>query len=333
MLPRETYKLREWIDPTKINLKFLSGNRHPHAIQMLEENPEIIDWWYLCGNPYAIHLLEKRMKTHPEDIDWNQLLHNTGAIELVKTNPDKINYWKYISIHAYRNMKHIEEHLDSVTELVEMVEKINEERIHSAPYIPTLFVPTDNLSWSSLSYCSCAIHLLIKNKNKIDWQGLSSNSSPEAIRLLETHPEMIDWKMLSRNTNTEAIRILEENIEKIDWWYLSGNSAATSILEKYPEKIIWSKLCENRSKWAIQHLEETYKTHPHQISWIYLSQNPSIFTWNETYDYKQMKEQKQPLHEDLIRTIFHPDNLSKLAGWGIESGWDNDEEAEAEYEV
>ena len=329
MLPREPYKLREWIDPTKIDWKYLSGNRHPHAIQMLEDNPEKIDWWYLCGNPYAIHLLEKRMKTHPEDIDWNQLLYNSGAIELVEKNPDKINYWKYISIHALRNMKYIEEHLDSVTELVEMVEKINEERIHSTPYIPTLFVPTDNLSWSSLSYCSCAIHLLTKNKDKIDWHGLSSNSSPEAIRLLETHPERIEWSMLSRNTSPKSMRILEENFEKIDWWYLSENSKATSILEKYPEKIIWAKLCENRSKWAIQRLEEAYKVNPHhprEINWIYLSQNPSIFTWNETYDYTQMKEHKQPLHEDLIRTIFHPDNLSKLARLGIESGWDEEEE-------
>ena len=44
--------------------------------------------------------------------------------------------------------------------------------------------------------------------------------------------------------------------------------------------------------------------------------NPNIFT----YDYEQMKDTKNRLHEELIRNQFHPMNIDKFEGWGIESG-------------
>jgi hypothetical protein len=43
-----------------------------------------------------------------------------------------------------------------------------------------------------------------------------------------------------------------------------------------------------------------------------LSRNPSIFT----YDYDQMKENKNLLHEELMRNRFHPKNIEKFEDWG-----------------
>lgn len=316
LAPRETYKLRTWIDPTKLQWQYLSGNTHSHAIQMLKEHPENIDWWYLSSNPYAMHLLE----TEPERINWGQMSHNPRALHLVEQNPDKFNYWKYVSRWSYNNQMRgiIEEHLDSVAELVEMVTAINEQRMQ-IQQIP-MFVPSDNLDWSALSCGSRAMHLLERHPEKIDWQHLSSNSHPKALRLLEKHPEKIDWQNLSRNTNPDAIRMLEQHPEKIDWWYLSSNSAAKRLLEQYPEKIIWSYLCNNRSEWAMGWLE----THPEKINWIYLSGNPLIFTFNDTYDYEDMKESKRLLHQDLIQTMFHPNNLAKMNGWGFENAFEEE---------
>lgn len=50
-------KLRDWINPEKLNWKHLSGN--PNAIPMLEQNPEKISWDWLSRNPNAIHILEQ----------------------------------------------------------------------------------------------------------------------------------------------------------------------------------------------------------------------------------------------------------------------------------
>ena len=60
--------------------------------------------------------------------------------------------------------------------------------------------------------------------------------------------------------------------------------------------------------------------HPEKIHWDLLSANPSIFT----YDYDAMKAAKQPLHEQLIRTVFHPQNIRKFKDWGFETGWHED---------
>lgn len=291
---------------------------------MLEEHPENIDWWYLSGNPLAMHLLEKELQTHPEHIHWGQMFHNPRAIHLAEQYPDRINYWKYVSrwSYSYHMRRIIEEHLDSVAELIEMVTAINEQRmqIQQTP----MFVPSDNLDWSALSCGSRAMHLLERHPEKIDWQHLSANPHPRALRLLEQHPEKIDWQYLSRNTNPEAIRMLELNPEKIDWWSLSANPAAKRILEQYPEKIIWTYVCDNRSEWAMQWLE----THPEHITWIHLSGNPFIFTLNaDPYDYEQMKESKRLLHQDLIQTMFHPTNLAKMNGWGFDNGFEEEEES------
>ena len=313
-------KLRDWLDPANIVWKQFSGNTHYYAIQMLEENPENIDWWYLSGNPCAIHLLEKNI----DRIDWNQMSYNYRAMQLVEQYPDKIDYWTYVS--GISCMKKdliciIEEHLDSVAELVKMVTAINTERMRTHPFVPLLFVPRDNLNWSFLSFNSHAIHILEQHPEKIDWSHFSLNSHPRAIRMLEQHPENIDWSMLSRNSSPDAIRLLEQHPEKIDWWYLSTNTGAKRLLEQYPEKIDWSRLCQNKSEWAMQWLQ----TRPDKICWIYLSQNPYIFEFNDTYNYEEMKQSKLSLHEDLIRRMLHPDNLCKFAGWGIECGFDHEE--------
>ena len=46
---------------------------------------------------------------------------------------------------------------------------------------------------------------------KIDWDGLSKNPSPGAIKLLKQNPGNIDWSCLSLNTNPDAIELLKQN--------------------------------------------------------------------------------------------------------------------------
>jgi len=76
----------------------LSGN--PSAMQLLEKNPDKIDWYWLSGNPSegAIQLLEKNQdKIYWEALSQNQL---KSAIQLLEKNQDKI-YWEGLSQNSH----------------------------------------------------------------------------------------------------------------------------------------------------------------------------------------------------------------------------------------
>ena len=49
----------------------------PEAIQLLEKNPDKIDWFWLSSNPAAIQLL----KANPEKIDWAMFSSNPAIFE------------------------------------------------------------------------------------------------------------------------------------------------------------------------------------------------------------------------------------------------------------
>ena len=101
--------------------------------------------------------------------------------------------------------------------------------------------------------------------------------------------EKLDFKKLSLNPN--AIHLLEKNMDKIDWEELSKNPNAIDLLEKNIDKI---------------------------DDWYFLSQNPSIFT----YDYPKMqKDFYDSYGKELIETLHHPKNFDKFG----KHGWDLDE--------
>jgi hypothetical protein len=74
---------------------------------------------------------------------------------------------------------------------------------------------------------------------------------------------------------------------------LSANPNAWSLLQQYPDRIDWSKLCKHHDIFA--------------------------------YDYEQMKRSNHLLKEELAKRMFHPDNMDKFEGWGVECGFDNSE--------
>jgi len=70
-------------------------------------------------------------------------------------------------------------------------------------------------------------------------------------------------------------------------------------LEEYPDNINWSNLSRNPA--AIHLLKEN----PDKICWEFISENPEIFE----YDYARMT---RPFTEELIATVYHPDNFKRL---------------------
>ena len=74
--------------------------RKSNAIELLEANPEMIDWSSLSLNKNAINLSEE----NPENIDWDNLSNNKNAIHLLEANPEKINW---INLSENKNAIHL----------------------------------------------------------------------------------------------------------------------------------------------------------------------------------------------------------------------------------
>jgi hypothetical protein len=81
---------------------------------------------------------------------------------------------------------------------------------------------------------------------------------------------------------------LEKNLDKIDWKILSGNPSAIHLLEKNLDK----------------------------IDWCILSSNPNIFKVN--YEYLNQYSLCMGINAEILSERFHPDNILKFNGWGIE---------------
>ena len=214
-----------------------------------------------------------------EKLDWDYLSLNPNAIELLKANPDKIN-WDVISKNPS----------PSVIELLKENphEEIDWEQLSANPNaIELLKANYDNIFWPNLSANtnSEAIELLKKNHyEEIDWALLSSNPNPKAIELLKENPDYIYWKYLSENPNNEAIELLKANPNEIDWYYLSKNPnpEAIELLKKNLDKINWFDFLGNPS--AIEFLKEN----PKEIDWHALSVNPAAI--------KLLKENKTKIN-------------------------------------
>lgn len=95
--------------------QFLSAN--PHAIELLKDNYERINWKYLCRNPSneAMRLISENINK----IDWEQLSANPHpyAIKLLNESKEKI-YWYHISSNS-----------GAIEIIKENIEKINLPRL------------------------------------------------------------------------------------------------------------------------------------------------------------------------------------------------------------
>jgi ribosomal protein L24E len=144
----------------------------------LEQNPNKIDWSYLCNNvnPNAIHLLERNL----EKIDWYKLSENPNAIHLLEQNLDKV-HWDILSM--------------------------NPNAIHLLEQNP------DKIAWYFLSHNTNAIHLLKENPDEINWTHLSCRPS-----IFEYDYEAMRLRMKIIAEDLMADRFHPRNFEKWIGW-------------------------------------------------------------------------------------------------------------------
>lgn len=262
-----------------INTNLISRlSANPNAVQWLENNIEVINWFYLSKNPNALHLLTK----NPDKINWYMFSKNSAneAIDLLINNPHKIYY-------------------DALC-------------LNTNPLAYNLLIQhPSKIDWNLLSLNSAnyAIELLINNPHKINWQYFSSNANPRAYDFLKKNAYNIDYSFLNLNPN--AVNWLNENPDFIDWQMLSRNDNAIELIEKNHHKISWNDLGKNLNG---IHLYE-YMTF-HEILHLndnYL-ENPSIFE----YDYKKIKERISKFKEELIQKVWSPSNVIKWVEQGFD---------------
>jgi hypothetical protein len=263
-------KLRDWIDPNKLDWCELS--RNPNAIRLIEKElndtkqPTYIEyfynllinrteikrkrerilWLFLCFNPNAIPIIEKNLDKLDKKC-WEMLSKNDNAIDLLKKNMSKISWSRLFWNRNPRKFEIIKENIKLVLNNELLLYYLLTDK--SKEVVDILKQYPDYINWSFISSNPYAIDLLKENQKKICWFNLSRNPSPEAIKLLEQNPENIDWWQLSLNSSPEAIKLLKENPENINWDWFSSNSnpEAIKLLKENPENIHWNSLLINKN--------------------------------------------------------------------------------------
>ena len=257
-----------------------------NAIHILESQPsDKIDWYYLAGNPMAVHILE-RNKDKLCKICWMVLSRNPNAISMIENNQDKVD-WSEVSLNP--NASHL---------LKQNKDKIDWDNVSMNPgAIELIEENMDKTNWEYLSMNPSAIHLIKANLDKADWSNLSKN--PAAIEILEQNQSKIDFVGLAENPN--AVHLIKANLHKLSWYawqVLSKNPNAIDILREHKHHINWAWLSDNPN--AIPLLEEKYDEI--YIKSVFLLKNPSIFI----YDYEQMRRNMSIIFEDLMKAALKP---------------------------
>jgi hypothetical protein len=181
------------------------------------------------------------------------------------------------------------------------------EQRNMIPYKLRDWIDQDKLCWIYLCRNPNAGQLLEQNIDQIDWENLSSNSSPRAIRILEQH---ILHPLHSLHS------------DKINWSYLSSNPGAVDLLKKHQANVHWRELAGNPCPRAIHLLEhyvtyrpkETYKPEYSREVWDILSENPSAIHILEAnpdkIDWYGLSENPRAIH--LLEK-----NLDKIDWFGL----------------
>ena len=204
-------------------LAWTSLSKNQHALDLLELNPDKIEWLIFLTQPSsdklvkiiennlnridenAIYMLSRRndtmhiLENNPHLIDWILLSSNQYAIDILEKNIDKI-CWHSFSCNPHpRAIELLEKNIDNIIwsnifeneneKIIELVDKYYDRIINF-------------IDIQKVSSCSTAINVILKNIDKIDWDELSYNPHPKAIELLEKNIDKINWYYFTYNKNT-----------------------------------------------------------------------------------------------------------------------------------
>jgi len=281
VLPK--YKFLDWIDGEMIEWTFLSANPHPHAITLLKQNYDKIDWFSISKNHNAGEIILNHLNNNINsinDINWYQLCENTSdrAMDIIEKDPINKIYMHLAKNSNNRAVCMVKEHLKDL----EIIHKENDELGYDGYLNESQY--DDIYERLNTNPNDNAIDMLIKNPDYIYYDGLSCNSNDKAIKLLLNNVEHIDWNLLSKNSNDGAIDMLIANPDKINWDLLSENSndRAIDLLIANPDRINWNNISDNTNIRVMELLRKHIDSIPkveNNIYWLWpcLFVNPNIF--------------------------------------------------------
>ena len=137
----------------------------------------MINWSYLSRNPHALNLLE----ANPDKIDWEMLSTNPSAIHLLEANPDKIDLW-WLSYNP--NGLHL---------LEQMIRDINLNQLYLDIDLDQLYLGIDlEYIFSNPSTIRIVKTLLELYPDRINWYLLSSNPSIFEVNMKQYKIDITD---------------------------------------------------------------------------------------------------------------------------------------------
>ena len=285
-----------------------------------------IDWIEISGNesPEAIRLLEE----YPENRNWYRMSANSLATDLLKENPDKINYTLMSMNYCPEAIRILQRHRSA----------------------------TDVVMMPLLSYNPFAVDWLLE-MGQIQWPYICRNPSKQAKRFIETrlntpspytaeYPRMPNMHYLELNLSSWAPILWEtyypkgaypEMYEKQPTWKnMSANPYfAELLLTKYPEHISWTHFSINPNPLAVHYLLLNPKKidlyfaeanpHPAMVQYVLKHGAERIdFSRNTCplalhylapviYDYDAMRESRASLNAEIIGVALSPEYLANLS--------------------
>ena len=296
--------------PDKIDGYELSLNPLPEAMDLLSKYPEKINWDNLLTNPSpkAVDLVLNEINktiSKIDDLDFLSANTNSKAIAFLRNNPTKIN-WMILSKNPSS---------DAISLLCKNRDKIDWEELATNSSAEAMTLLCTYPSWfyddwvlrelnkNPSPYVIPLLRELVDiNRDKIEWDFLSKNTSSEAISLLRENSKEIDWIFLSENPSNDAVALLRKNPEKINWNLLSGNPSAIALLRENLDKINWINLSKNPSYEAINLLRE----YPDKIYWNFLYSNPYGYPLYTNLDKRSMKQGIYYFKEESIKNFLNP---------------------------
>lgn len=295
------YKLRDWVDPSKITFDTLSMNTHPAAIVLLEQKLESAWWPWISENPQAMQII----KANPSKVIYGALAKNPHpeAVEMIKEifeeSPNSVNFTNLSKNKSQRAIDFLMKNPDRACWI----------NLMKNPTVTFRDLANANVTIEDLVY-------LAANPNMIDIVRQNMN---EFLQISDNEQKKMFWFYLSQNP--AAIDILEKNIEKVTWYSLSKMPEAIHLIKKKIDEVSQKNerkenLCEirpvsifglSKNPAAIDILERIAVQYNIK-DYSNLSSNPAIFE----YDYVGMRESRARLHEELMAAFWSPERVLEM---------------------
>jgi len=282
-LNKPKWIFKPWL--RSIDYSSLSSNTHPHAVEFLEDHPDLICWFSFSSNPAAIDVLLR----NPDKIKWNQFNYNptAKAVEFLKEHPERIN-WDNLSMNP------------AAVEL--------------------LAANRDKIVLDSLFRNSAAMWLIKKMRpkrlNAKLVYALSGNHSAEAVRILRANFGKLKNRFDLLVKNPFAADLIMENFDKLDpvckqIMVLNTNPRIISVIKGFNLTDTIQRIADNPAVEAFEVIEGMKEAYIER-DWAmrYLWRNPNIFEMS----YGLMKAANKAVREELTDVVMHPDWIARRGG-------------------